>query len=450
MSSPKSVRWMRDLLPEDQRYFAFLKKVARHELRKDWFRRLSTPILEEIDLFTRSIWEWTDVVDKEIYTLNDRKWRNLALKPEGTAWVMRSYIENDMQSLPQPVQLYYIEPHFRYDRPQKWRYRQFFQVWAEVIWEADPIIDAQCIHAGAEILDWCGLKWDYKIKINSIWNFKEREKYIEALKDFYHNKDSILCEDCRKRKDTNPLRLLDCKKEDCKILAEQAPKVWDFFKKDSKEFYTKLKEYLDILWIEYEEDHKLVRWLDYYCHTLWEYIDNSGRWQDALWWGGRYDGLAKTIGQDKDIPACGFWLWADRIINAMQDKWVKLINKDKIDLYIIQLWDEAKKVALPLWIEARKKGINTISSLWTPSLKVQLKKANRLWAKFVAIIGIMEAKNWNAQVKNMIAWTQQEVKQKDLIDYIINEIWEKNLDHYESSKDFIIEQKQEEEKEENS
>ena len=440
MDFPKKVRWMQDILPEAHKYHAFLKKVFRHELRKNWFKRITTPVLEQKSLFTSAVWAWTDVVDKEMYNLIDKKGRELVLKPESTAPIMRAYIENDMLSEPQPVFLYYVEPHFRYDRPQKWRYRQFFQVWAEIIGESDPILDAQLIYIGYTVLNKIGLEKDFKIKINSIWTSKDRQKYLEELTSFYENKKHLLSEDALRKLSTNPLRLLDTKVEDEIILANEAPKISKFLKKESKEHYAKVKEYLDLLWVPYEEDHKLVRWLDYYCHTVWEFVDNSWRSQDAFGWGGRYDMLSKKIGHSEEIPAVGFAFGMERLVEAITSKWVTLRNKDSIDLYFIQLWDEAKKAVLPLTLQAREAWINTQASLWTPSLKAQMKKANRLEAKFVVMVWVMEVNSWIYQVRDMVAWTQEEVKKDELINYIIGKVWNDNLNFYCPAKDLIVKQ----------
>lgn len=438
MDFPKRVRWMQDILPDDHLYHTFLKKVFRHEFRKNWFKRISTPVLERKEVFTWALWEWTDIIDKEMYCLTDRKGRELVLKPETTAPVMRAYIENDMQSEPQPVFLYYVEPHFRYDRPQKWRYRQHHQVWAEIIWESDPILDAQLIYIWYKTLNKIWLENDFKVKINSIWTLKDRQKYLEELVSFYENKKHLLSEDALRKLETNPLRLLDTKVDDEIILANEAPKITKFLKKDSKAHYEKVKEYLELLWVPYEEDHCLVRWLDYYTHTVWEFVDNTWRNQWSFGWGWRYDLLSKKLGYSEEIPAVWMWIWMERMVEALRDKWIKLKNKDRIDLYFIQLWDEAKKIVLPLSLEAREAWINTLASLWTPSLKVQMKKANRLNARYVVMVWIMEASSWIFQVRDMVEWTQEEVKKDNLINYIIWKLWDDKLDFYEPSKDLKI------------
>lgn len=239
------------------------------------------------------------------------------------------------------------------------------------------------------------------------------------MQSFFENKKHLLDETDLARLEKNPLRILDSKNPDVQELLKVAPKMTDFLKKDSLEFYNKVKEYLDILEVPYIEDHTLVRGLDYYCHTVWEFVNGSGRTQDAFGGGGRYDGLSKSLGWKTEVPAVGFALGAERLIEAMIENGVHLRNKDKIHLYVMQLGDEAKKLALPLNIEARKKGLNSLLSLGTPSIKVQLRKANRVGARFVAVIGIMEAKKRVCQLKDMDKGTQVEVPLKVVIDTVI-------------------------------
>lgn len=439
MSFPNKIRWTNDILPDTHKYHNFLKKVFRHELRKNWFRRITTPAFESVELFTQSIWENTEIIKNELYCFEDRKWKALALKPDSTASVLRSYLENNMIEDNQPVFLYYLEPHFRFDqKPWVWRYRQFFQIWWEIIWEADPILDAQLIYIWYKILNKIWLEWDFKIKINSLWVLKERLKYIEELNSFYENKKHLLSEESLELLETNPLRLLESKLEDEKILAWEAPKMVKFLKKDSKEHYTKVKEYLDLLWVPYVEDNTLIRWFDYYNHTVWEFEDISWRTCESFWWGWRYDWLSKKIGFQEDIPWVWFAFWMERLVEAMIEKWITLKNKDKIDLYFIQLWEEAKKAVLPLTLEARERWINTMASLWTPSLKIQMKKATKINARYVVMVWIMEAKNGIYQVRDMVEWTQEEVKKENLIDYIIWKIWSEKLDFYCPANDLIL------------
>jgi histidyl-tRNA synthetase len=242
------------------------------------------------------------------------------------------------------------------------------------------------------------------------------------------------------RLEKNPLRLLDSKNPDVQALLKVAPKITDFLKKDSLDFYSKVKEYLHILGVKYVEDPTLVRGLDYYSHTVWEWVDGSGRTQDAFGGGGRYDMLAKSLGYKTTIPAVGFAMGAERLIESIMENGVKLRNKDTIHLYLIQLGDEAKRLALGLNAEARNKGLNTLISLGTPSLKVQLKKANKINAQYVAIIGIMEAKKKVCQLKDMCAGTQVEVPLDKLVSTVCERVGEKGLDFYCPKKDFVIEE----------
>ncbi len=434
---PPRVRGMQDIFWEYQRYFTFLKKVARHEFRTNGFTRIMTPILELKSLIVHSSGEASDVVTKEMFDFTDKWGREVVMKPESTPGVMRAYLEAMLEE-PQPVYLYYVEPHFRYDRPQKWRYRQFHQVGAEIIGEEDPILDAKAIYIMKNILDGIGLAGTYTIKINSLGIPKEREKYLLELQSFFEWKKHLLDETDIARLKKNPLRLLDSKNPDVQELLRIAPKMTDFLKKDSLEFYNKVKSYLDILWVPYIEDSTLVRGLDYYCHTVWEFVDGSGRTQDAYGGGGRYDGLAKSIGYKTEVPAVGFAFGAERLIEAMMERGVKLRNKDIIHLYIMQLGDEAKMLSLPLNIEARKRGLNSLIWLGTPSIKVQLKKANRVGARFVIVIGMMEAKKWICQLKDMDKWTQIEMSLDKVLDVVIGEVWQEALSFYHPSRDFII------------
>ncbi len=400
MEVPQKVRGTQDWFGEQQRYYTFIKKVSRHIFRHFGFTRISTPIMEMRDLIVRSVGAHTDVVSKELYEFQDKKGRDLVLKPESTAGVMRAYLENFTQD-PQPVYLYYIEPHFRYDRPQKGRFRQFHQLGAEIIGERDPVLDAENIHMAVKILNDCGISDKFTLKINTLGNIKEREAYVAELQSFFRGKSHLLDEIDQARVENNPLRILDSKNPDVREILPFAPKLQDFMKKDSLAYYNSVKEYLDILGIKYVEDATLVRGLDYYCDVVFECVDNSGRTQDSFCGGGRYDDLATNIGSKNPVPAAGFAIGIERLIDAMVESGLSVVNKDAIDLYFIQVGEEAKKLALPLSIKARDMGLNILASFGSPSMKTQLKKANHLKAKYVAIIGIMEARRGVCQLKNM-------------------------------------------------
>ena len=436
MEIPQKVRGTQDWFGEQQRYYTFIKKVSRHIFRHFGFTRISTPIMEMRDLIVRSVGEDTDVVSKELYEFQDKKGRDLVLKPESTAGVMRSYLEN-FQNDPQPVYLFYIEPHSRYDRPQKGRYRQFHQLGAEIIGERDPVLDAENIHMAVKILSDCGVGEKFTLKINTLGNTKERELFVTELQAFFRGKSHLLDEIDQARVEKNPLRLLDSKNPDVREILPYAPKLRDFFKKETIEYYESVKTYLTLLGIEYEEDPTLVRGLDYYCDVVFECVDNSGRTQDAYCGGGRYDGLATSLGSKTPVPAVGFALGVERLIDSMKESGLSVMNKDTIDLYFIQVGEEAKKIALPLSVKAREMGLNVLASFGSPSMKTQLKKANQLKAKYVVIIGIMEARRGVCQLKNMEKGTQVEVKIPALLDHMVGLIGEDNLDFYDTTKELI-------------
>src|SRR3989338_347771 len=256
LQTPKGVH---DILPADHEFHTFVKKVVRHRARQAGFRRISTPIFEFTEVFSRGIGDTSDIVSKEMYTFKDRKDRSLTLKPEGTAGVVRAYIEHGMSSWPQPLMLYYFEPHFRYDRPQKGRYRQFWQFGFEVIGESDPALDAQVIQLANKINEDLGVDGIFDLQINTIGTPESRAKYVQALQDYYVGKERSLCENCNYRLTTNPLRLLDCKEEDCQILAKMAPLMKDYLDKESTDYHEELKGYLDEIGIKYVENPQLVR-----------------------------------------------------------------------------------------------------------------------------------------------------------------------------------------------
>ena len=436
MAAPNRVRGMQDIFGDNQRYFTFIKKVARHVFRRHGFTRITTPVLEMRDLIARSSGESSDVVSKEMYDVIDKKGRALVMKPESTAGIMRAYLEYFLNEPIQPNYFYYIEPHFRYDRPQKGRFRQFHQVGCEVIGECDPILDAECILVGSLILKGLGLD-QYKLKINTLGTAKEREKYREEVKAFFEKKKHLLDETDAARLETNPLRILDSKNPDVREILPFAPKLSDFLKKESKEFYASVKGYLDSLGIAYEEDNTLVRGLDYYCHTVWEFVDDSGKSQDALGGGGRYDELSVAIGHPKPVPGVGFAFGMERLVDKMMEKGLTIFNKDVIHLYFIQVGDEAKKTLFPLSVQARARGINTLSSFGTAGMSSQLKKADRLGAKYVAIVGVMEARKGVCQIKDMKNGTQVQMDLDKLLDFVIEKVGIKALDSYAPAKELI-------------
>lgn len=424
--TPKGVH---DILPDDHEYHTFIKKVVRHRLRQAGFKRISTPTFEYTDVFSRSIGGATDIVEKEMYTFNDKKGRSLTLKPEGTAGVVRAFIQHGMQQLPQPVELYYIEPHYRYDRPQKGRYRQFWQFGFEIIGELDPALDAQSIFLANKINEDLGIEKLFKIQLNTIGSLEDRGNYTQALKDYYYGKERSLCENCNDRLEKNPLRLLDCKSEDCMILAELAPKMSDYLSKESIEYYNDVKEFLNELGIEFEENPKLVRGLDYYTNTVFEFWDAKDGAQNAIGGGGRYDGLVELMG-GQPTPAVGYAAGMERIIAHMKREKIRVPSKDDIHVFVAQLGKEAKKKCLKLIDQMRESGIKTIGALGKGSMKQQLKLADKFDAQYTLILGITEVREGTIIIRSMKKGSQEIVKFDNVIEELIQKIGEKNLDRY--------------------
>jgi len=424
--TPKGVH---DILPNDHEYHTFIKKVVRHRARQAGFRRITTPMFEFTDVFKRSIGDTSDIVTKEMYTFQDRKGRSLTLKPESTAGVVRAYIQNNMAQLPQPVLLYYIEPHFRYDRPQKGRYRQFWQFGFEILGESDAALDAQLIQMATKIFDDLGIRELFSLQLNTIGSPESRQKYMQILQDYYTGKERSLCPDCLIRLQKNPMRLLDCKEEDCKILADLAPKMNDYLDKESLEFHAELKGYLEEIGIEYQENPKLVRGLDYYNRTVFEFWDKTEGAQNAIGGGGRYDGLVELMGGNS-TPAVGFASGLERIIANMKREKIRVPAKDTLHVFVAQLGNEAKRKCLPLIDTMRENGIKTMGALGKGAINIQLKLADKFKAPFAVLIGITEVREGTAIIRDMKRGVQETVKLEDVVPRLLDLIGEDNLDRY--------------------
>lgn len=424
--TPKGVH---DILPADHEYYTFIKKVVRHRCRQAGFRRIATPMFEFTEVFKRSIGDTSDIVSKEMYTFQDRKGRSLTLKPESTAGVCRSYIQQNMASWAQPVELYYIEPHFRYDRPQKGRYRQFWQFGFEIIGESDAALDAQIIYLTWKILDDLGIAGIFTLQLNSIGCQVCRPQYLNILKDFYFGKERSLCAECKYRLEKNPLRLLDCKQEDCQILAQIGPKLKDYLCTECKQYDSDVKEFLTEMKLEYAENQSLVRGLDYYTKTVFEFWDKTNGAQNSVGGGGRYDGLIELLG-GPPTPAVGIAVGIERVIANMKREKVRVPHKDDLHLFVAQLGQESKKKCLPLINELRDAGIKTMGALGKGSIKVQLRLADKFKVPYTVIVGLTEVREGTAIIRDMKVGTQKSVAFDEVVDEVIKLIGEENRDMY--------------------
>jgi histidyl-tRNA synthetase len=413
MAKPKfqSPTGTHDILPQNQAYYDKIYKTVKDIVSFYDFGKIDTPILEDANLFIRSVGENTDIVEKEMFILKTKGKDYLALRPEGTAPIMRAYIENGLLSLPQPVRLWYFGPFFRYEKPQAGRFRQFNQFGIEIIGESDSIVDVQSVLIMYKVLQELGLN-DLIVKINSIGDDKCRPTYRKDLiKNLRNNKDS-LCEDCQKRIKTNPLRVLDCKNEKCQQVLLGAPQSIDYLCEECKKHLKDTLEYLDELKIPYLLESKLVRGLDYYTRNVFEI--ESTRSGVVLAGGGRYDNLAKVLGGG-NVSACGAAAGIERIINEMKETKNRPMLKDVPDIFFTQIGPLAKKKSLPILENLRKAGLKVGESFGKNGLKDQLGKASRLGVKAVIILGQKEAINDKILIRNMKTSKQVEIKQEEIV-----------------------------------
>ncbi len=396
-----------DILPQEQAYWRYVEQKAVNVCQLYGFERIDTPIFEDTSLFSRSAGEYTDIVQKEMYTFEDRGGNSLSLRPEGTPSVCRAYLEHGFHNLPQPVRLYYIAPIFRYDRPQAGRYRQHHQFGCEVIGDDDPALDAEVIDMAWQFFRSLNLS-HLLLNLNSIGCKTCRPKYLTALKDYYANYADELCSDCRTRLNKNPLRLLDCKQSKCQPVADSAPRSIDFLCQQCDEHFSQLKRYLGLLEIPFEVNHRLVRGLDYYTRTVFEIQPEAEGAQSTLGGGGRYDGLIEELG-GKPTPAVGFATGIERIILNIKNQNVTIPPLPKPQVFIAHVGNEAKDEAIKLAFRLRQAGIGVIEAIGSKSLKAQLRQANNLGVHHTVIIGDQEVKTGTVILRDMTTAQQETI-----------------------------------------
>ncbi|MFA6098125.1 MAG: histidine--tRNA ligase [Patescibacteria group bacterium] len=425
------LRGMKDIMPEDQNYWNFIRARVNSFAQAYSFQRIDLPILEQTSLFIRSVGEDTDIVEKEMYTFRDKSDESVTLRPEGTAGVARAYIEHGMLNRPQPVKMYYLGPFFRYDRPQAGRYRQFYQYGFEVLGDNHPVIDAQLMMMA--YFFYSQMNIPVTLQVNSVGGPQCRTRYKKALADYYKTRKNSLCEDCKKRLLKNPLRLLDCKNPDCQLLAADAPQLVDYLSEEYHDHFVKVLEHLDALEISYVLNTRLVRGLDYYTGTVFEVWPTEGNRiipgegvpgegpqegavqsevkpsaQSALGGGGRYDLLVKTLG-GPPTPAIGFAAGIERLVLEMKSRGFKLPAELRPDIFVAQLGDSARKKALKLFEELRQANYNVTESFSKDGLKQQMEVANRRQAKFALILGQKEIMDSTILIRDMESGLQETV-----------------------------------------
>lgn len=418
----KMPRGTQDILPQDSAKWRYIENRLHTLMELYNYKEIRTPIFESTELFARGVGDSTDVVQKEMYTFKDKGGRSLTLRPEGTAAVVRSYIEHKMQGEPnQPIKLYYNGPMFRYERKQKGRYRQFNQFGVEAIGAENPSIDAEILAMVMHIYESFGLK-HLKLVINSIGDSESRKEYNEALVKHFEPVIDTFCSDCQSRLHTNPMRILDCKIDRDKEAVKNAPRITDYLNNDSKSYYEQVKLHLDNLNISYVEDPNLVRGLDYYTHTAFELMIDNPEYDGAittLCGGGRYNGLLQLL-DGPDETGIGFALSIERLLMALDEEGISLDVSEDFDLFVVTMGEDADRYAVKLINDLRRNRIRVDKDYLNRKIKGQMKQADRLNAKYTVVIGDQELENNEIGVKNMISGETENVQLDELINYFKN------------------------------
>ena len=418
MGTYKRIKGTKDIFGDEIDYWNYVEDTAKDLFHRYGFMEIRTPIMEEEELFSRGIGQDTDIVQKEMYTFEDKKGRLITLRPEGTAPVARAYIENSLINLGSPQKFFYIGPMFRYEKPQSGRYREFYQIGAEIFGTDHPLADAELIVLVFDYLTTLKLN-NFKIKINSIGTPKSRENYKKALKVYYEPLIPNLCEDCKRRFNTNILRLLDCKIDT--EAAKKAPSILDYLDEESRNDFESLKKYLEIFEIPYEIDSRIVRGLDYYSKTAFEVIHKDLGEQAVIVGGGRYDNLVEQLGGPK-TPAVGFALGIERIIEALKKEEVKIKKRALIDVYIAFQGERGQIESIKLSKELRKKGIKTFLNISQRNLSGQFRHADRLNARFTLVLGEDEISNDIVTIRDMESGEQTQVERSWVTEIILEKL----------------------------
>jgi histidyl-tRNA synthetase len=407
-------RGTRDILPVLQTFYDHVEKVFTNVTKAAGFDKVTTPIFEDTALFVRGVGQGTDIVEKEMYTFKDRSENSLTLRPEGTAPIVRAYLENGMQAWPQPVKLSYFEPMYRYDRPQAGRYREFWQFGFEMVGDKAALADAVVITTAYRIYDKLELSDAISMQINSIGCKECRPKYVKELSKYLKEHEKELCEDCVRRINTNPLRVLDCKNNKCQLVADEGPQIVNSLCKECHDHFAEVLEYLDEIGIIYEINPKLVRGLDYYTRTVFEFWGDKDGAQNSLGGGGRYDNLIEILG-GKPTPALGFAGGVDRTVEMIMNRESVPELDGNTDVFVAQLGDEARKKCFRLMNDLWSSGVDAEGCLDKGAISDQLKAANKAGAKYTLIMGQKEAYDGTVIIKEMISGTQETVSVEQVI-----------------------------------
>ncbi|NLL61301.1 MAG: histidine--tRNA ligase [Candidatus Atribacteria bacterium] len=402
-----------DILPAQIDYWYYLENIIKEVLQNFGYREIRTPVFEYTELFVRGIGETTDIVAKEMFTFSDKKGRSLTLRPEGTAPVIRAYLEHNLSRENPLTKLFYIESMFRSEKPQAGRFRQFHQFGAEAIGSPLPIIDAEIVVAALFIFQKLGLT-DLTLHLNSVGCKQCRPKYLDALRDYFREKKAQLCADCQLRYETNPLRILDCKKEQCRVIVGKCPSIFKYLCRDCAAHFDALKVYLDKLGITYQINPFLVRGLDYYTKTAFEIISGELGAQNAICGGGRYDYLAEELG-GKPTPGVGFAAGMERVLMTIIKQNIEIPLWGGIKVFVAVTGQDGVNTALEIANQLRSAGVAADMDFLGKSLKAQLRMANKLQIPYVLILGPDELKENAVLIKDMEEGTQETVSLKNIL-----------------------------------
>lgn len=403
----KAIKGTKDVLPKDVHKNQYIEATALDIASKFGYKEIRTPVFEHTELFQRGVGDTTDVVQKEMYTFDDKGGRSITLRPEGTAGAVRSYLENGLCNEALPQKVCYLISCYRYEKPQAGRLREFHQFGVECFGSASPLADAEIIALAKSLFDTLGVK-DLSLEINSIGCPTCRAEYHKALKKYFSSRKDELCDTCKSRLDRNPMRILDCKSPICHEIAEGAPVVIDYLCDECKEHFENVQKYLKAQNIEYTINPQIVRGLDYYTKTVFEFISNSIGAQGTVCGGGRYDGLVEELG-GQHTPSLGFAMGIERLMLLMEAQGCEFPEAEKPDLFIVALGEKATLKAVEIAKDMREEGFSALLDLNQRSVRAQMKYADKLGAKFNVVIGDNEVEAKTAKLKNMQTGEETEI-----------------------------------------
>ena len=403
IQKPKGTK---DILPDEVFKWQYIEEKVKKIFENTGMKEIRVPVFEHTELFSRGVGETTDVVQKEMYTFEDKGGRSITLRPEGTAGVVRSYIENGMASMPTPIKLWYEMAMYRYENVQKGRLREFRQIGTEILGTSSYLADVEAIMLGVRILEELNIP-NVKLNLNSIGCPECRKKYQDVLREFIRPNLDKYCDTCKTRYEKNPMRILDCKEKRCKEMNQGAPIILDYLCDDCREHFENVKTMLTKLGVDYEIDAGIVRGLDYYTRTVFEFVSED----DGLTvlGGGRYDGLVKEVG-GQDTPAVGFAMGVERLLEVFDRYNKDLVKEKSMDLYIANIGEKANDFATKLVLELRNAGVFVEKDICERSLKAQFKYADKNNAKFVLTLGDDEVEAKKARIKNMQTGEEVEIE----------------------------------------